>query len=123
MDTDNPDMSTRYCPRCRAEVENAEGFCLLGHPLKFEAPTDSLAHLRAEVDRAFEQATVEVAAAISAQPSAYVSAAEMSPPPPPPTTRVFETIDQPTRASDPLVEFAPAPRMDWGPEKQFFKRR
>ena len=116
-------MTTRYCPHCRAEVENVEGFCLLGHPLKFAAPRDSLAHLRAEVDRAFDDAKVEVASALSAIPASNMSLSNGGPPPAPPVRPVFETIDQAPLGADPLVEFAPAPRMDWGPEKQFFKRR
>ena len=114
-------MGIRHCPRCRAEVEDVDGFCLLGHPLRLEAPRDSLTHLRAEVDRAFEQAKVEVAVAVGAAPSA--SSPAVNAPPAPPSTRVFETIEQASTGPDPLVEFAPAPRMDWGPEKPFFKRR
>ena len=123
LDTDNPDMGTRYCRSCATEVEDAGGYCLLGHPLRLEAPRDSLAHLRAEVDRAFEDAKMEVATALSAIPANKASGSEVALPPSPPRRPVFETIDQPTGGPDPLVEFAPAPRMDWGPEKNFFKRR
>jgi hypothetical protein len=115
-------MTTRYCPSCRAEVEDTGGFCLLGHNLTLEAPTSSLSELRAEVDRVFEEAQVEVAAAMSAPPPpppaetvrAAVSGASPAPSPP---RRVFEGLGtEPARPQDPISAFAPPPRMDWGPE-------
>jgi hypothetical protein len=133
-------MSDRFCPQCNAEVEDAGGFCLLGHSLRSVAPVASLKDLRAEVDRAFEDARVQVAHALG------------DPPPPPPittrsgldlmeaeaptraeapthteaptrthapTSTVYAAIDQtPSKGPDPISEFAPAPRMDWGPERR-----
>ena len=109
-------MSERFCPRCQAQVEDAGGYCLLGHPLRSIAPVASLSELRAEVDLAFEEARVQVAHALGEAP----------PPPPPPmgSMRTVMTIEQDVHtASDPITEFAPAPRMDWGPEKQGLLKR
>ena len=111
-------MTDRFCPRCVAEVEDVGGFCLLGHPLTEAAPSGSLTELRAEVDRAFENARVQVAHALGA-------AAPPPPPPPLASVRTVLTIDQDVHIGpDPIADFAPAPRMDWGPEKQrLLKRR
>lgn len=54
-------MAQRFCPRCNAEVEDAGGYCLLGHDLRLEAPVDSLKALRAEVNRTFDEARRELA--------------------------------------------------------------
>ncbi len=116
-------MSMRHCPRCRTEVEDVGGFCLLGHPLRLAAPVDSLATLRAEVDRAFEDVEVKVAEVLAGAPVAPASGigATASPPPPPPRTHMAEF--EPSTGSDPIVEFAPAPQMDWGPERARLLRR
>lgn len=107
-------MSDRFCRQCNTQVEDVGGFCLLGHSLREVAPTASLKELRAEVDRAFEEASVQVAHALTEAP----------PPPPPQVTSVFQIdIDEVTRDSDPIAEFAPAPRMDWGPDKENRLRR
>ncbi len=42
------ELMTRYCPRCDAEVEDAGGYCLLGHPLRLASEMPSLADLRSE---------------------------------------------------------------------------
>ncbi len=111
-------MSERYCQQCKAQVEDTGGYCLLGHPLRSSAPTASLTQLRAEVDQAFEDARLQVANVLG-------SAAPPPPPPPVAATRTVLTIDQDVQAGpDPIADFAPAPRMDWGPEKQrLLKRR
>lgn len=106
-------MSDRFCPQCRAEVEDAGGFCLLGHPLRGTAPVASLSQLRAEVDRAFEEARVQVAVALGEPP----------PPPPPVTHLDLEIAESAGAVGDPIVDFAPAPRMDWGPERQGLLKR
>ena len=108
-------MSDRFCPRCNATVEDAGGFCLLGHPLREVAPVASLSELRAEVDRAFEDVRVQVLASLGE-----------APPPPPPSSegRMVVTIEaEPSSGTDPIVDFAPAPRMDWGPERQGLLKR
>ena len=118
-------MAERYCPKCRTEVEDVGGFCLLGHDLRLRAMTESsLGELRADVDRAFEQARVQVAAITGEIPAVPVSA----PPPPPPLpedleeqtkTRMEELWagleEEPASPSDPITQFAPNTRMDWGP--------
>lgn len=116
-------MTNRYCTRCATEVEDAGGFCLLGHPLSEAAPTGSLSDLRAEVDQAFEDARLQVGAMLQGAP----------PPPPAPevsvavqlpvsqtTPAAYATIDrdQPRGPGDPINDFAPAPRMDWGPDRR-----
>ena len=114
-------MSDRFCPQCNSEVEDAGGYCLLGHPLRSSAPVASLSELRAEVDRAFEEARVQVAHALGD-----------APPPPPPASVMLSTpsplydLATPEPASigaDPIADFAPAPRMDWGPERQGLRKR
>ncbi len=110
-------MAQRFCTQCGTDVEDAGGFCLLGHSLRVSAPADnSLSALRAEVDEAFEEARVLVSAALSADPSA-------PPPPPPPMTRMATIEDRPLSGSDPIADFAPAPRMDWGPERHGLLKR
>lgn len=198
-------MTTRFCPGCRTEVQDAGGFCLLGHRLALEPPTASLQELRAEVDGSFEEADLgdidfgdagdeawerlvepALAGAVAspvapARPAPSAPARRVPPPPPPasapktaPTRRTpppppppalgapeapapapVRPIPQPSREhpepltpaapverpfvppapatlppnpaspalvedvapGDPINDFAPAPRMDWGPEK------
>ena len=120
-------MTTRYCPRCNAEVEDTGGFCLLGHPLKLHAPVDSLAALRAEVDRAFAPAPDPVGAAVARGRVPEEKRAAVAPPPPPPESRPqsplrhnpFDDLSLPADVdgSDPINAFSPAPRMDWGPSR------
>ena len=54
----------RFCPTCGTDVEDVGGFCRLGHSLRVSAPTADLSTLKAEVDAAFEEAKLEVAAAL-----------------------------------------------------------
>jgi hypothetical protein len=109
-------MSERFCPQCQAEVEDAGGFCLLGHRFSAAAPAASLRDLRDEVDRAFEEARVQVAHALDP--------AGTPPPPPAVVSSVSLVIEQGgASGNDPIVEFAPAPRMDWGPERQGLLKR
>jgi hypothetical protein len=195
-------MTTRFCPGCRAEVEDTGGFCLLGHRLALEPPVASLSALREEVDSSFDDsafASVDfaddrdeawdrtvvpaMAGAVRASPAvpagrvapppasppqaapvrpvsppatptrrvpppppppqAFVpspSAPPTSPPPPPPAAdRTFAAIIPPnptvlppnpaspaarddSLAGDPITAFAPAPRMDWGPERGRLRR-
>lgn len=108
-------MGNRFCPHCQSEVEDAGGFCLLGHPLRAVAPVASLSELRAEVDRAFEDARVQVAHALGQAP----------PPPPARATTVLKAFTEQNgqTGTDPITDFAPAPRMDWGPEKHGLLKR
>jgi hypothetical protein len=140
-------MAHRFCPRCNAHVEDAGGYCLLGHPLVEH--DSSLDHLRAEVDKAFEDARLEVAEALASvtapepelvgamvgapPPPAAATAAgsqprpRRMPPPPPPPTRSDEglaaSFGAPLAEDDPIAAFAPPPRMDWGPERMKVLRR
>lgn len=120
-------MAQRFCSRCGTDVEDVGGFCLLGHRLAVEAAISSLGDLRVEVDKAFEEARMQVANAL-ATASGHPSA---PPPPPPPPGHVAGPIEEATRPSvwsaledcheapgDPIVAFAPAPRMDWGPQRK-----
>lgn len=58
-------MTLRYCPICKADVADAGGYCLLGHPVALDAPTGGLHELRAEVDQAFAEAAAEVGRALA----------------------------------------------------------
>jgi hypothetical protein len=114
-------MAHKFCTRCRAEVEDAGGYCLLGHELRDDQPVDqhvdSLSALRAEVNRTFDEARRELvdvmapAAAIApvivtppvtsapqaeARPSAFV--------PPPPSVQLeedFRVPESPDAAAHP----------------------
>lgn len=144
-------MTERFCPTCNAEVVDAGGFCLLGHPLRLahetaslselrsEQENASLSELRAEVDDAFDKARSEVAellaatAAIGPAPVAGPALTNgtppprVAPPPPPPPRSVPQTPTTPAQpnGSDPISAFSPPPRMDWGPTERHsrFKRR
>ena len=104
-------MSVRYCERCGSDVEDVGGFCLLGHALRVDPPIPSVAAIREEVDRAFDEARAEVA-------SSGDSGDSHEPPPPPESARsVWAALRDDGGAADPMAAFAPAPRMDWGPER------
>lgn len=127
-------MARTFCPRCRADVDNVEGFCLLGHRLPDLPADDPIAQLRDAVDAAFTQVEVDLkslsanveGSAPEASPDVFSSLA--------PTTtdddlaeRMVEakrsvwaelTRDQDLALNDPIVGFAPSPRMDWGPERR-----
>jgi hypothetical protein len=60
----------RFCPSCGTDVEDVGGFCMLGHSLKVSAPTADLSTLRAEVDAAFEEAKLQVAAVLGGSTTA-----------------------------------------------------
>ena len=121
--TEELQMTHRYCPTCASEVEEVDGFCFLGHPLKLHAAPASLSELRDEVERAFadtepapERALVGVAARTAAAPPraqapAAAAPARVSSPP-------ASSVSPGPRPAldDPIAAFAPPPRMDWGPE-------
>jgi hypothetical protein len=72
-------MTHRFCTRCQAEVEDAGGFCLLGHSLRLEAATDSLSALRAEVNRTFDEAREQLHEVMA--PAAAVAQVVVTPAP------------------------------------------
>jgi hypothetical protein len=101
-------VSTRFCPTCATEVEDADGFCLLGHSLKFSAITDSMDELRADVDHAFAAARAEIAS-LNGRGSAATAAPGVAPPrgaqrppaPPVPTGRPANGSSAPTAPPPP----------------------
>ena len=160
-------MATAHCTVCDAEVEAIDGLCLLGHPVGERSRLDDL---RAEVDRAFEAASREVAAVLTGEiplvpksepapvlrqvtrpfrldtpilederVSAPVPAAPQvaspttwqasAPVPPPPPSGKLDVAGMWAKANepgndDPINAFAPAPRLDWGPDaKKGLRRR
>ena len=131
-------MALRFCPRCRAEVDDVGGFCLLGHRFPAAPVEDPIADLRAEVDKAFEKIGSEVPTVGSVVGPALVAQ--------PKRPSVFddlaltpedeELVIEPHRdvwaelredvtvsRNDPITAFAPAPSMDWGSSKARKKRR
>lgn len=140
-------MTVRFCPSCEAEVEVNLGHCLLGHIVRLEPANGSLVELRAEVDKAFNDAQLQVASVLTAAPVAPVPPApvatpggaalpprgtvhRMAPPPPPPPMTTTAAVAAglastfaPGTGADPIAEFAPPPRMDWGPQKSKGMRR
>jgi hypothetical protein len=80
---------TRHCTRCDAEVEDTGGYCLLGHPLRLNMETTSLADLKAEVEAAFESAQDEVRDTLSP----LLEQVEATPP------KTYETTSQPLMAA------------------------
>ena len=129
-------MKLRYCPRCRAEVEDADGFCLLGHPLPV-ANEDPIADLRAEVHRAFKQVQVDIsevfeekldepvpepAAGVYAQLKSDADVAEEIVESRRDVWRALED-DDPVERDDPILSFSPSPRMEWGARKLRGRKR
>ena len=134
-------MTERYCPTCAAEVQDAGGFCMLGHRL---GPEDSLDALRHDVDRAFEGVTAAASRGPGTSrptppprlrggdgPVAPPSGSPAPPPPPPPPpTKDVHTVHtvwddlgtQPLVPNDPIAAFSPPPRMDWGPSRSVISR-
>lgn len=129
-------MTLRYCPRCRADVEDAGGFCLLGHRFP-ERNEDPIADLRAEVDRAFNKVQLEISSVFDEKVDEFVPAS---------STGVYEqlksddqTLDEivekrrnvwrelseegSVTRDDPIQSFSPSPRMEWGPGKSRRHRR
>ena len=126
-------MSARsFCNGCNTEVENAGGFCLLGHRLSAFAPPPPppssallppaplpppppLADLKQAVAEVFEEAASKVTLADpeAPEPSRYASSVER-------TWAELENAAAPA-ADDPINTFAPPPRMDWGPQRSAFR--
>ncbi|CAN5531137.1 hypothetical protein BH20ACT23_BH20ACT23_14440 [soil metagenome] len=96
-------MTFSYCHNCKAEVVDFGGTCKQGHAF---APSP---------DRA------------TPPPPPPSRAVQMPPPPPPPVraepNTVWKVLEQSgfqgeSRSNDPIAAFAPAPRMNWGPENE-----
>jgi hypothetical protein len=135
-------MSLRFCSRCRADVEDVGGYCLLGHPLP-QDNVDPISDLRAEVDKAFEKIKVEVP--VTGMASAFrASGGSLSPAVEPYEelrasdedlveemaqtrtdywSQLRDEVDVSVSRDDPILSFSPSPRMEWGPEKGRRRRR
>src|SRR5918997_7072000 len=104
-------MTRVFCNRCAAEVEDAGGFCLLGHRLSALAPPPPpppvMADLKQAVADVFEEAAARVTPEPTPEPSRYSSSIER-------TWAELESAPAPA-PDDPINTFAPPPRMDWGP--------
>lgn len=124
-------MSSRaFCNRCAAEVENAGGFCLLGHRLSALAPPPPpppapvMSDLAEAVAEVFEEAEAKVTALTPGATEAPGGAEVTTPAPLPSryassverTWAQLETAPAPS-PDDPINTFAPPPRMDWGPRR------
>ena len=111
-------MTTRFCEKCSAEVEDVGGFCLLGHPLKVDPLIPSVADVRHEVDRVLEEVRDE---RYRSHDGNGQDAQAQTPPPPNGRLRaglsLFDSLSKEVRdrSNDPIEAFAPPPRMDWGP--------
>jgi len=142
-------VNTRYCPTCAVEVEDADGFCLLGHSLRAAPVTVSMEEFRAGADQAFAAALAEPANngrspapntpppnGARRPPAPPAQNGRHSPPPPPTATTTEHTMPtmwqafedelagtRPIESADPISQFAPSPRMDWGPERPGLLRR
>ncbi|MGH2749902.1 MAG: hypothetical protein ACRDK3_03365 [Actinomycetota bacterium] len=92
-------MTFAYCHICKAEVSDFGGTCQRGHSF---APST----------------------APSTPPPSPPRRVQAPPPPPPPPVRaepttVWKVLEQGGyETNDPIAAFAPAPRMNWGPESE-----
>ncbi|MDQ3915867.1 MAG: hypothetical protein M3323_11165 [Actinomycetota bacterium] len=114
-------MAQRFCHRCGSDVEDAGGFCLLGHGLAPvlgtppPPPPPVMDDLTAEMESVFDAALATIQAPAEAPeeprpaPSRYVSSIDR-------TWAELESAAPPS-ADDPINTFAPPPRMDWGPAR------
>jgi hypothetical protein len=97
-------MTFSYCHICKAEVVDFGGTCKQGHSF---APSSNEA---------------------TPPPPPPRRAVQSPPPPPPPPVpaepnTVWKVLEQGgyqggARSNDPIAAFAPAPRMNWGPENE-----
>jgi hypothetical protein len=146
-------LSLRFCSRCRADVEDVGGFCLLGHTFPQDT-SDPISDLRAEVDKAFEKIKIEIP--VSGMASTFQTAPVSAPEPTvtslEPMVSTFEgyeelrssdehlveemaqsrrdywsqlrdEVDSSVQRDDPILSFSPSPRMEWGPEKGRRRKR
>lgn len=98
-------MTMRFCPKCDQDVEATSGYCLLGHRLALDPPVASIGELRDEVDRAFEEASLEVAAVAAGGLTAPTATAPSATVPP-----VTATTDASTTASAGMTDAPVHPR-------------
>lgn len=121
-------MSIRSCATCGAPLRLADEVCALGH-LVLEVPPEQtvegppgdrseLAELRAKVNEAFVVAESQLQL-LTAKVEAPAAPSAPPPPPPPPPPQLFTPLPgaEADRVDDPITAFAPAARLDWGPEK------
>jgi hypothetical protein len=133
-------MTLRYCSRCAGEVEDAGGFCLLGHRLSLEPLIPPLAQMRGEVARALGAPRVEVLGAdgvpkaadpyrmaaerarieISGTPGTERQASASREADPQRSPTVWEVLQEAISdpPEDPMAAFSPPSRMDWGPQER-----
>ncbi len=128
-------MQLRFCPRCRADVEDVGGFCLLGHRLPEAVVSDPVDDLRVEVDLALSKVERDVAAALDAQDGSSASAEvpaevpvwqqlkdddeEVAEDMRATSRKIYDELsdNEPVSRTDPIIAFSPSPRAEWGPER------
>ena len=128
-------MNRPSCHECAAPLSEGETVCALGHLVAIapvaaasaESPVSELAELRAKVNQAFAAAEsqlqvlteMQAAPSVPEQPVPVRASVPPPPPPPPPAPQLFAPMPSPgeDRLDDPITAFAPAARLDWGPEK------
>ena len=139
-------MSLRFCSRCRADVEDVGGYCLLGHPFPQDT-SDPISDLRAEVDKAFEQIKVDIPVSglastfqsarsvsleeVGSAPQAYEElrssdehlVEEMAQSRRDYWSQLRDEVDVSVSRDDPILSFSPSPRMEWGPDKARRRKR
>jgi hypothetical protein len=113
-------MTLRFCPTCATEVQDAGGFCMLGHWLGSD--TSPLDGSPSDIDRAFG-AFASQSVGTGARPSGPRTPPPPPPPPSKPAATVWDDLDDASLSpNDPITSFAPAPRMDWGPTRSLLSR-
>ncbi len=131
-------MDLRFCPRCRAEVEDAGGYCLLGHTFPPAPEEDPIADLRAEVDEALSKVRIDLhavaasaASTAPALPARSLGYEALAPRDEDVAEEIVEgrrdlwnelSTDTKIEGNDPILFFSPSPRMEWGPERRRRRR-
>ena len=130
-------MTLRFCSQCRADVEDAGGYCLLGHPFPRDT-SEALSDLRAEVDKAFEKIKIDIP--LTGMASTFQAPEAMTLEPYEELRTSDELVEEMAQSrrdywsqlrdevdvsvsDDPILSFSPSPRMEWGPEKGRRRRR
>ena len=121
-------MSVRYCTRCAADVQDAGGFCLLGHPLVDREPENApVAHawggldigrLPEDASDAPQEPLANPYEALAAENASDADDELDSLPARQRAVWAALNHSDEVAAGDPISHFAPAGRMDWGPEKE-----
>jgi hypothetical protein len=114
-----------WCPRCGANVVDVDGYCMLGHrlvgdspdptevapedPMRISPGTSSAQEPGAQKKPRGPSRALSRGERVTASPGAG-SHDELAP--------VWTQLEDITEAQhdDPIFAFAPAPRIDWGPE-------